>query len=61
MLVPAVAGGLIALAVAVPLAWKWELGVRRVGIVITLIAATVAVASAPAELSDSVWRPSLRS
>lgn len=38
MLVPSLAGLLLALAITVPLAWKWELGVRRVAL------ATVALA-----------------
>ncbi len=38
MLVPSLAGCLLALGITVPLAWKWELGVRRVAI------ATVALA-----------------
>lgn len=42
MLVASLAGCLLALAITVPLAWKWELGVRRVA------AATVALALASA-------------
>lgn len=40
MLVPSLVGCLLALGITVPLAWKWELGVRRVA------AATVALAAA---------------
>jgi phosphatidylserine decarboxylase len=38
MVVSAVVGGALALAFCLPLAWKWELGLRRVGIAVTLIA-----------------------
>ena len=38
MVVSAVVGGALALGFCLPLAWKWELGVRRVGIAVTLIA-----------------------
>lgn len=54
MLVPALVGGLAALAIALPLAWKWELGLRRVGIAVALIAIVVAAATAFVDLSDAV-------
>ena len=38
MVVSAVVGGALALGFCLPLAWKWELGVRRVGIAVALIA-----------------------
>ena len=38
MLVPTLAGALLALAFTLPLAWKWELGVRRVAISVTALA-----------------------
>jgi phosphatidylserine decarboxylase len=38
MVVSAVVGGALALAFCLPVAWKWELGLRRVGIAVTLIA-----------------------
>jgi phosphatidylserine decarboxylase len=38
MVVPALIGGALALAFCLPLAWKWELGVRRVGIALVVIA-----------------------
>lgn len=44
MLVPTLAGCLLALAITVPLAWKWELGVRRVTLAtvgLALVAALV--------------------
>jgi phosphatidylserine decarboxylase len=44
-------GILLALALAVSLAWKWQLGVRRVGIATAVIAAAVALATAPTGLS----------
>jgi phosphatidylserine decarboxylase len=46
---PTLAGGLLVCAVALPLAWKWELGVRRVAIVVaglTLLSALVVAALA---------------
>jgi phosphatidylserine decarboxylase len=54
MLVPALVGGLAALAIALPLAWKWELGVRRVGIAVALIAIAVTAVTALFDLSDGV-------
>lgn len=42
MLVPALVGIALALAFCLPLAWKWELGVRRVALAV----ATIGVASA---------------
>jgi phosphatidylserine decarboxylase len=47
VLVPTLAGGLLALALTVPLAWKWELGVRRVALAVTglsLVAALIVAA-----------------
>jgi len=46
VLVPTLAGALLALAIAVPLAWKWELGVRRVAIAVTAFALLSALAVA---------------
>ena len=46
MLVPTLIGALLALAIAVPLAWKWELGVRRVAIAVTVFALLSALAVA---------------
>ena len=54
MLVPALVGGLAALAIAMPLAWKWELGMRRVGIAVALIAIAVTAVTALLDLSDGV-------
>jgi len=55
MFVSIVAGGLLALALALPLAWKWELGMRRVGLAVTALAVAsacvVAVLDAIAGLS----------
>lgn len=51
MLVPTLAGALLALAIAVPLAWKWELGVRQVAIAVTglaLVSALIVAAVAAA-------------
>lgn len=38
MLVPTLAGCVLALALSLPLAWKWELGVRRVAVSVTALA-----------------------
>ena len=46
MLAAAVIGGLVAVAVTLPLAWKWELGVRRVAISVAVLAIPSAVAVA---------------
>jgi len=46
VLVPTLIGALLALAIAVPLAWKWELGVRRVAIAVTMFALLSALAVA---------------
>jgi phosphatidylserine decarboxylase len=54
MLVPALVGGLAALAIALPLAWKWELGMRRVGIAVAVIAIVVAAITTLVDLSDGV-------
>jgi phosphatidylserine decarboxylase len=43
MVVSAIVGGALALGFCLPLAWKWELGVRRVGIAVALIAAASGV------------------
>jgi phosphatidylserine decarboxylase len=58
MLISGIAGSLVALAITLPLAWKWELGVRRVGcsvlamaIVVTEVVATI---DYTVELSASV-------
>jgi phosphatidylserine decarboxylase len=47
MVINGLVGGVLALAIALPLAWKWELGMRRVGIAVGTIAvgATLAVAA----------------
>lgn len=55
MLVPTLIGALLALAIAVPLAWKWELGVRRVAIAVTVFALLAALAVAA--LSTAVDLP----
>lgn len=52
MLAPILIGGLVALGLTLPLAWKWELGVRRVAVAVVLIAAAVAVLTSPFDLSD---------
>jgi phosphatidylserine decarboxylase len=54
MLGAALTGVLIALAVALSLAWKWELGLLRVGIAVGLIAASVAAITAPADLTGGI-------
>lgn len=54
MLVPSLAGGLLALALTLPLAWKWELGVRRVAIAVCGLAIVAAAAVAAVELSSVV-------
>ena len=58
MVVPTLAGGLLALAIAAPLAWKWELGVRRVAVAVTglalLSALIVAVIAAAVDLPELV-------
>jgi phosphatidylserine decarboxylase len=58
VLVPTLAGGLLALAIAVPLAWKWDLGVRRVAIAVTglalLSALIVAVIAAAVDLPEVI-------
>jgi len=46
MVLSAVIGGALALAFCLPLAWKWELGVRRVGIAVALIAVVSGLAIA---------------
>jgi phosphatidylserine decarboxylase len=53
-MVAAVIGALLALAVALPLAWKWELGVRRVGIGVALLALVAYLVTAPLDLGDLV-------
>jgi phosphatidylserine decarboxylase len=54
MVIAGILGVLIALALALPLAWKWELGVRRVAIAMTLIGVAVTLLSALVDLSDAV-------
>jgi phosphatidylserine decarboxylase len=51
VLAAALAGVLVALAVALPLAWKWGLGVRRVGVSLALIGAVVAAGTGPLGLA----------
>jgi phosphatidylserine decarboxylase len=43
MLVSGLAGGLLALATTLPLAWKWDLGVRRVAVSVAAMAVGSAV------------------
>jgi phosphatidylserine decarboxylase len=50
----ALAGALIALGIALPPAWKWELGILRVGIAVILIAAIVSAVTAPLDLAGGV-------
>jgi phosphatidylserine decarboxylase len=54
MTLSAVAGCVAALAVAVPLAWKWELGVRRVAIAVVVFAAICALAVSPLGVSGTL-------
>jgi phosphatidylserine decarboxylase len=54
VLVPSLAGALLALAVTVPLAWKWELGVRRVGLATVLLALAATLAAAALGPSGAV-------
>jgi phosphatidylserine decarboxylase len=42
----AVIGGVLALVIALPLAWKWQLGLRRVGVSVVVLAALAGVAVA---------------
>jgi phosphatidylserine decarboxylase len=55
---PSLVGGLLALAVALPLAWKWELGVRRVAIAVGVLAifsaGVVAALAGALEVSSAV-------
>lgn len=57
MLVPTLAGCLLALAITVPLAWKWELGVRRVAIATTGLALVAALGVAALTNSDAATIP----
>jgi phosphatidylserine decarboxylase len=62
VLVPTFAGTLLALGLALPLAWKWELGLRRVAVAVTglaLVAALVVAALAGAVELSQVVRTSL--
>lgn len=59
MLGPTLAGCLLALAVTVPLAWKWELGVRRVALAVAGLA--LASALVVAALTGSGAAPLVRS
>lgn len=54
MLVPSLAGCLLALCITVPLAWKWELGVGRVAVATVALAAVSTAAVAAPNLSDLV-------
>ena len=57
MLVPSLAGCLLALCITVPLAWKWELGVRRVAVAtvgLSVIAALVVALLDPSALVRAV-------
>lgn len=51
MLVSMIVGVLLALGFSLPLAWKWELGVRRVGIAVVVIGILVAAATAALDLA----------
>jgi phosphatidylserine decarboxylase len=42
VIVSLLAGGLLALGLALPLAWKWELGVRRVALAVSALAVAAA-------------------
>jgi len=53
VLVPTLAGGLLALAITVPLAWKWELGVRRVALATVGLALLAALVVAVLTGSDT--------
>jgi phosphatidylserine decarboxylase len=53
VLVSLLAGVLLALAFALPLAWKWELGVRRVAIAVTALAVLAALAVAAVDVSGA--------
>ena len=57
MLVEALIGGLLAIAIAAPLAWKWELGLRRV--VLSVAALAVPSAALVALLSQAISLGSL--
>lgn len=52
MLVPSLAGFLLALAITVPLAWKWELGVRRVALATVALALLSTLVAAALDPSD---------
>jgi phosphatidylserine decarboxylase len=52
VVVSSVIGGLVAVAIAVPLAWKWELGVARVAAAVAALA--IPSAAVVALLSDAV-------
>ena len=54
MLVPSLVGCLLALCITVPLAWKWELGVRRVAIATAGLATPSALVVALLDLSGVV-------
>lgn len=54
MLVPSVAGALLALLITVPLAWKWDLGVRRVAVATVLLAVLATGITVAIDPSDIV-------
>lgn len=54
MLVPSLAGCLLALCITIPLAWKWELGVRRVATATVGLAVVAALAVAALDVSGPV-------
>lgn len=54
MLVPSLVGCLLALCITVPLAWKWELGVRRVAVATIALAAAATLVLALLDLPGSV-------
>jgi phosphatidylserine decarboxylase len=47
-------GALVALALTLPLAWKWELGMRRVAIAVVVFALLAGLLSLPLELGTAV-------
>lgn len=59
MLVPSLAGCLLALCITVPLAWKWELGVRRVAIATVGLAAVSTLVVALLDPSSDLVRAGL--
>jgi phosphatidylserine decarboxylase len=54
VLIPSIIGGLIALALTLPLAWKWELGVARVARGVIVIAVVASALLALVDVADGV-------